>query len=81
MKGKMAYSYSDDGKTTYANVVIADATACCAQGIEFQIGKDGEYKCPEDYPKEGEDIVVTGTLEYYLEGSNMYLRAGNSVIG
>ncbi len=79
MEGQLVYSYSEETGLTYANVVIADATSCCAQGIEFQLG-DGSVACPEGYPEEGSEIVVTGTLETYLEGDAQYLRAGNSTL-
>ena len=44
--------YHDDttGKDYYA-CFIQDATACCAQGIEFELTDD--YVYPDDYPEEG----------------------------
>ncbi len=27
---------------------------------------------PEDYPEDGDDIVVTGVFDTYMEGSDMY---------
>ena len=41
--------------------VIADATACCTQGIEFVLR--GEHRYPQDYPPLGEEITVIGTFE------------------
>ena len=43
--------------------VIADATACCTQGIEFVLS--GEHTYPQDYPELGEEITVVGTFETY----------------
>ena len=43
--------------------VIADATACCTQGIEFVLS--GEHRYPEDYPPLGEEITVIGRFETY----------------
>lgn len=43
--------------------VIADATACCTQGIEFVL--KGEHRYPQDYPPLGEEITVIGTFETY----------------
>ena len=43
--------------------VIADATACCTQGIEFVLS--GEHRYPQDYPPLGEEITVIGTFETY----------------
>ena len=58
--------------TVYHACVIPDATACCAQGIEFVWA--GEHVWPEDYPKETENIVVTGRLEIYEENGIKYLH-------
>ncbi len=71
---KMEGIYSDyfdqaTGKHYYS-CVIMDATACCAQGFEFILTND--YKYPDDYPSEGDDIVVEGIFETYLEGDFMY---------
>ena len=56
----------------YHACVIPDATACCAQGIEFV--RAGEHAWPDEYPAEGADILVTGRLETYEEDGNMYLH-------
>lgn len=56
----------------YHACVIPDATACCAQGIEFVWA--GEHAWPEDYPGEGTDITVTGRLELYEENGIRYLH-------
>ena len=47
------------GKLFYA-CVIADATACCSQGLEFVWR--GEHNYPDDYPKVGEPITVGGVF-------------------
>lgn len=80
MNGNVVYSYSDDGSETYCNVLVADAIACCSQGLEFQRGADGEYKCPEDYPAENTPVMVTGTLETYTENDALYFRIGNAEV-
>ncbi len=73
---KMAgyYSAYDDAErgVVYHACVIPDATACCSQGIEFVWA--GEHAWPDDYPEEGEDIVVTGTLASYEEDGYIYLH-------
>ena len=56
--------------------IIPDATACCAQGIEFIWG--GKHQWPDDYPEEGTDIVVTGRLEIYLEDGYQFLHLVDS---
>ena len=51
-------------RTVYG-CIIADATACCKQGMEFVLSED--YG-PEDYPKPGSDIVVSGVFQLYQQG-------------
>ena len=58
--------------TVYHACVIPDATACCAQGIEFVWA--GEHAWPEDYPEDAADITVTGRLEIYEENGVKYLH-------
>ncbi len=50
----------EDGGTVFA-CIIQDATACCAQGIPFDLAESRAY--PEDYPELGAPITVTGTFE------------------
>ena len=59
--------------------MIQDATACCSQGMEFVLNND--YKFPEDYPAEGEDITVTGVFETYKEGEYLYCHLRDSKLG
>ncbi len=66
-----AYEDTERG-VVYHACVIPDATACCAQGIEFIWG--GEHQWPDDYPEEGTDIIVTGRLEDYDEDGYRYLH-------
>ena len=56
----------------YHACVIPDATACCAQGIEFIWA--GEHDWPDEYPEEGTQIVVTCRLEVYEEDGYLYLH-------
>ena len=58
--------------TVYHACVIPDATACCAQGIEFVWA--GEHAWPDDYPGDAADITVTGRLEIYEENGIKYLH-------
>ncbi len=76
MKGNFAYA-EGEGRYYFA-CVIADATACCSQGIEFVL-KD-ERKFPDEYPKFNEIITVVGTFDTYYEGSNMYCQLINAVL-
>ena len=51
------YTDPQTGEMYYA-VVVPDATACCQQGLEF-VWK-GNHAYPDDFPKPGQDITVTG---------------------
>ena len=49
---------------------VADAAACCQQGIEFILAGDKTY--PSDYPQEGAEIVITGVFGTYEEDGEKY---------
>ena len=72
MDGSFSYYMDEDTQQEYFAAIIADATACCAQGIEF-VWK-GEHAYPEDYPPLDTDITVTGTFDTYYEGDYMYVQ-------
>ncbi|MBQ9001863.1 MAG: hypothetical protein IJ087_08430 [Eggerthellaceae bacterium] len=55
----------------YCYVVVQDATACCAQGIEF-VWDDGDHAYPDDYPAEGSEVVVCGRFGTYAERSAQF---------
>lgn len=65
MRGLFA-STEVDAQTFYA-CIIQDATACCAQGLEF------EPRNPERLPEPGQEITVQGTFDSYQEDAG----AGN----
>ena len=56
VEGSLSY-YKDSAGNEYFAALIADATACCAQGIEFVWA--GEHASPQDYPPLGTDVTVT----------------------
>ena len=62
----------------YFACVIADATACCQQGLEFILAGDAKY--PDDYPEPGTDITVVGEFQTYSEGQYQYCHLLNSTI-
>ena len=66
MDGTFSSWEDPDTGHVYYSCIIADATACCQQGVEFVLTDD--YKYPEDYPKEGDPIEVTGVYELYEDG-------------
>jgi hypothetical protein len=61
MSGVYAVYYDEGTGKYYHACIISDATACCSQGIEFEL-KSG-YSYPDDYPAEGGQICVTGTFD------------------
>ncbi|MBQ9557871.1 MAG: hypothetical protein IJU94_04615, partial [Clostridia bacterium] len=65
MKGQFNASYFEGTGNYYYYVVIADATACCAQGLEFVW--EGEHSFPDDYPENGAEVIVTGVYGQYEE--------------
>ena len=76
MKGSFSYYQDPDTQQEYFAAVIADATACCAQGIEFVWRGDHAY--PGDYPPLDTDITVTGTFGTYYEGDAMYIQLADA---
>ncbi len=66
MQGIYDTMYDDSTDKQYYFCIIQDATACCAQGIEFVLEDDSSY------PDQGETVTVTGRFETYMEGENMY---------
>ena len=70
MRGLYSVYYDDQTQKFYFGCIIQDATACCAQGIEFEL--NDEYVFPDDYPEEGEEITVFGTFDTYREGDYRY---------
>lgn len=71
MKGSFA-AYKGELRDYYFACVIADATACCQQGMEFRLKDDPAY--PQGYPEEGKTITVTGTFSTYMEGEAKYIE-------
>ena len=70
MRGQFAvYAQTESGPFYFA-CVIADATACCQQGLEFVLAGDAVY--PDDYPEIGSEITVTGEFQTYEEDGYQY---------
>ena len=76
MNGAFAYYEDPETKKQYFACIIADATACCSQGLEFIL--TGEHTYPNDYPEVYSDITVTGTFETYEENGYNYCRLVNA---
>lgn len=62
----------------YHACVVQDATACCAQGIDFVLA-DG-YDNLENYPEIDEVITVTGVFDLYDEGEYTFMRLKDAVL-
>lgn len=69
--GPYYHTFYEATHMDYFYVIIEDATACCAQGIEFVWG-DGSRAYPSEYPEDGTKVVVTGRFETYAEGNRYY---------
>ena len=79
MKGQYYVSKDETTGLCYHCCLIKDATACCANGMEFIWG-DGTHLYPDDYPKDGTDIVVQGSFETYTENDAVYCRLVNATL-
>ena len=79
--GNFYATYYEATKKYYFYCVIQDATACCAQGMEF-VWEDGSHIYPDEYPKDNEEIIVEGTFETYKEDGdeNLYCRLSDAAL-
>ena len=65
----------------YPAILIRDATACCASGIEFIL-----YGVPlctvkggNGYPLYNEEATIVGRFETYLEGTDVYVHLVDAI--
>lgn len=58
---------------TYQTCIITDATACCAQGIEFELTEGAENVNTRD------EVTVIGIFDVYQEGESFYCTLRNAV--
>ncbi len=79
--GNFYATYYEATKKYYFYCVIQDATACCAQGMEF-VWEDGSHIYPDEYPEDNAEIVVEGTFETYKEegNQNLYCRLSDAIL-
>ena len=66
------FNVTDYNGKTYFACIIADATACCMQGMEFVPFTEPED--PDHFMEDNADITVTGRLETYVEDGAFYLH-------
>ena len=78
MNGPFAHYHDDVTGADYFACIIADATACCQQGIEFVLA--GSHTFPNDYPEIGTDICVVGEFDTYEEDGYMYCTLRNAIL-
>jgi hypothetical protein len=71
-KGTFDYYLDTETNKEYFAVLISDATACCAQGIEFELA--GDHKYPDDYPELGSEIVVHGIFNTYEDDYGVFVQ-------
>ena len=76
--GTFAYTTDPESGNEFFAVFIADAAACCSQGLEFR--RAGEFSYPADYPEIGAPIVVTGTFNTYKEGVFTYCELADATM-
>ena len=72
MGGTLSVYHDETTGQDYYACIIADATACCSQGIEFELA-DGSY------PPEGTEIAVVGVFDTYTENGYQYCTLRNAV--
>lgn len=78
MNGQFAAYTNEDETAYYPAVFIADAAACCSQGLEFVLAGENNY--PDDYPEVGNEVTVVGTFEMYEEDGFQYSHLVDAVI-
>lgn len=76
MSGNFGVYQDQTTNKLYFACLIADATACCSQGIEFVL--DGDYSYPDDYPDINSIITVTGIFDTYEENGYTYCQLINA---
>jgi uncharacterized membrane protein YcgQ (UPF0703/DUF1980 family) len=70
MKGNNSIFIDEATNLAYYSCVVQDATACCANGIEYELTGAGSL---DEYPEDGKEITVTGTFSSYEENGAYYL--------
>lgn len=75
MAGQYTEHYNEMTDKTYYACIILDATACCAQGMEFALANG----FPGEKPKEGDMICVAGVYDRYEEDGFPYYTLNHAV--
>lgn len=81
MEGPFVPFDSTNPDYCYPAIIIRDATACCASGIEFLLY--GVPRCSKaggnGYPLYNEEATIIGRFETYLEGTDMYVHLVDAI--
>ena len=77
MKGTFSRYQNDYEQRDYLTCIVADATACCSQGLEF-VPKDDAVL--NSMPEPGNEIIVTGTFTTYMEDEEEYCTLLNATV-
>lgn len=81
MKGPFKPYESTSPDYCYPAIVIMDATACCASGIEFLLY--GVPRCSmtggNGYPLYNEEATIVGRFETYLEEKTTYVHLVDAI--
>lgn len=78
MRGQFQVDYGRTKEENRYSVIIADATACCAQGLMFVLA--GEHVYPDDYPEVGSEITVEGEFQLYDKEEYFYYHLAEAEI-
>lgn len=70
MQGQYNEYYDEETDKTYYACVIADATACCQQGLEFEVVNENDVASLSN----NDNIEVVGTFGIYNEGKLQYFH-------
>ncbi len=70
VSGAYTSSFDETTDQNYHFVLVADALACCQQGLEFKWNGDHSY--PDDYPEENETIEIVGEFGFYDDMGESY---------
>lgn len=74
MVGLTSSTVDPETGDSYHAVVIRDATACCASGLDYVLAEG------EEYPKDGVVAIVTGELELYDAFDTTYCRLKDATL-
>ena len=79
--GPFAIATGSYANICYPAVLIRDATACCANGLEFLLY--GVPLCTRSggngYPVPNEEITVVGVFKTYLEDASLYVHLVDAI--